>query len=122
LIKLTIMATRGIRGATTVESNSREEILAATKELLREMVAANALKIEDISSILFTLTADLNAEFPAVAAREIGWQETPLICAKEIEVPGSLPKCVRVLMHVNSNKEQKDIRHVYLKQAVNLRR
>ncbi|OGC10931.1 chorismate mutase [candidate division WOR-1 bacterium RIFOXYA12_FULL_52_29] len=116
------MATRGIRGATTVESNSREEILAATKELLREMVAANALKIEDISSILFTLTADLNAEFPAVAAREIGWQETPLICAKEIEVPGSLPKCVRVLMHVNSNKEQKDIRHVYLKQAVNLRR
>ncbi|MBU0630915.1 MAG: chorismate mutase [Candidatus Margulisbacteria bacterium] len=116
------MAVRGIRGATTVENNSREEILTATKELLRELVAANSLKIEEIASILFTLTSDLNAEFPAVAAREIGWQDTPLICAKEIEVPGSLPKCVRVLMQVNSSKEQKEIKHVYLKKAGNLRR
>lgn len=122
MIKLIIMAVRGIRGATTVENNSREEILTATKELLRELVAANSLKIEEIASILFTLTSDLNAEFPAVAAREIGWQDTPLICAKEIEVPGSLPKCVRVLMQVNSSKEQKEIKHVYLKKAGNLRR
>ena len=116
------MKIRGIRGATTVKNNDKKEIIAATKELLQEIVAANKLKIEDIASIVFTTTQDLNAEFPAVAAREIGWADTPLLCAKEIDVPGSLAKCIRVLLHVNSEAEQKDLKHIYLKEAVNLRR
>lgn len=116
------MFTRGLRGATTVANNSKAEILTATKELLIEMVKANDLKTEAIASIILTLTADLNAVFPAEAARELGWNDTALLCAREIEVPGSLPKCIRVLMHINSTQEQKDLRHVYLKEAVNLRR
>jgi chorismate mutase len=116
------MQIRGIRGATTVKVNDCQEILSATKELLSEIQKANSLKIEDVSSIIFTVTSDLNAEFPAVAARELGWEETPLLCSKEIDVPGSLPKCIRVLLHVNTDKKQKDLKHIYLKEAVNLRR
>jgi chorismate mutase len=116
------MAIRGIRGATTVSDNSQEEILSATKELLAEIVARNDIKIEDISSIIFTTTKDLNAEFPALAARQLGWKDTPLLCAVEIEVPDSLKKCVRVLLQVNSDKSQRDMKHVYLREAVNLRR
>ena len=116
------MTIRGLRGATTVEQNTRADILSATKELLTEMVKANDLKIEDVASIVLTLTADLNAEFPAVAARELGWNDTALLCAREIDVPGSLPKCIRVLMHINSDQKQKDLRNIYLKEAVKLRR
>jgi chorismate mutase len=116
------MPMRGIRGATTVSNNNKEEIISATRELLSEMSKSNHLKVEDITAIIFTATADLNAEFPAVAARELGWSETPLLCSREIEVPGSLPKCIRVLLLVNSDKPQKGIKHVYLREAVNLRR
>jgi chorismate mutase len=116
------MAIRGIRGATTVSNNTQEEILSATKELLSEILTANEIKVEDIASVIFTATKDLNAEFPAVAARQLGWKETPLLCAVEIEVPNSLKKCIRVLLQVNTDKAQRDIKHVYLKEAVKLRR
>jgi len=96
--------------------------LTATKELLAAIEKRNQLKIEDIASIIFTVTKDLDAEFPAVAARELGWNETPLLCNYEIDVPKSLPKCIRVLLTVNSDKSQKAIQHVYLREAVKLRR
>jgi chorismate mutase len=115
------MLVRGIRGATTVQNNTKEEIISATQELLSEMVKNNQVKIEEVVSVIFSATRDLNAEFPAAAAREMGWGQTPLLCTNEIDVPGSLPKCIRVLMHVNSDREQSEIKHVYLKDAVNLR-
>lgn len=116
------MQIRGIRGATTVKNNDKKNLIAATKELLAEIVKSNQLKVEDIASVIFSATKDLDAEFPAVAAREIGWNETPLLCTKEIDVPGSLEKCIRVLILVNSDKTQKEIKNIYLKEAVNLRR
>jgi chorismate mutase len=116
------MTTRGIRGATTVQLNGREEILSATKELLQKMIADNSLKISDIASAFFSLTADLDAEFPALAVRELGWEEVPLLCMREIPVPGSLPLCIRVLLLVNTGKEQSQIKNVYLRAAVDLRR
>ncbi|MFA5839065.1 MAG: chorismate mutase [Candidatus Margulisiibacteriota bacterium] len=116
------MKIRGVRGATTVQYNQREEIIVATKELLLEVVKVNAISIDDIASIFFTVTKDLDAEFPAVAARELGWNDVPLLDATEIPVSGSLAKCIRVLIHLNTDKSQKEIKHVYLKEAVNLRR
>ncbi len=115
------MYCRGIRGATTVERNSREEILAATTELLQLIVERNELRIEDIASVIFTMTEDLNAEFPALAARSIGWNETALACMQEIPVPGSLNKCIRVLLHVNTTRSGAEMQHVYIRDAVNLR-
>jgi chorismate mutase len=115
------MYCRGIRGATTVEQNDREEILAATTELLQLMVQRNDVRKEDIASAIFTVTGDLDAEFPAAAARHIGWTETALLCMREIPVPGSLPLCIRVLLHVNTERSSAEIRHVYLRNAVNLR-
>lgn len=112
---------RGIRGAITVERNSREEIIAATKELLLSLIRENEVEVEDIASIFFTLTPDLNAEFPALAARELGWQYVPLLCAQEIDVPGAMGKVLRVLMHVNTEKSQKELKHLYLKGAATLR-
>lgn len=116
------MAVRGIRGATTVPRNSKEEIIAATRELLSAIQKENNLKVEEIASALFSSTAGLNAEFPAVAARELGWNDTPLICMQEIDVPGSLKNCIRVLLQVNTETAQKAIKHVYLREAVGLRR
>ncbi|OGC10030.1 chorismate mutase [candidate division WOR-1 bacterium RIFCSPLOWO2_12_FULL_45_9] len=116
------MRIRGIRGATTAAENTREEIVAATKELLTELIKANQLKIEEIASIIFSATRDLSAEFPAVAARELGWNDTSLLCTSEIDVPGSLARCIRILMQVNTDKPQKEIKNIYLKEAVNLRR
>ncbi|GCE16836.1 chorismate mutase [Dictyobacter kobayashii] len=115
------MYCRGIRGATTIEHNDREEILAATRELLELLIEKNDLKVEDIVSAIFSLTADLDAEFPAVAARGLGWTETALMCTREIPVPNSLQKCIRVLIHVNTTRNAQEIQHVYLKEAVNLR-
>jgi chorismate mutase len=112
---------RGIRGATTVESNTREEILNKTRELLEKIVARNNIKQEDIASVIFSVTDEIDAEFPAVAARRIGWLYTPLFCTREIPVKGSLGKCIRVLLHVNSDKDQKDIIHIFLYDAVKLR-
>jgi chorismate mutase len=115
------MYCRGIRGATTVERNDREEILAATTELLQLLVLHNDLQTEDIASAIFTATDDLNAEFPAVAARGLGWTETALMCARELPVPGSLDKCIRVLLHVNTERSVTEIQHIYIRGAVNLR-
>lgn len=116
------MQTRGIRGAITVPENTREEIVSATRELLSETAQKNGLKIEDIACVIFSATEDLDAEFPAVAARALGWNDTPLLCTREINVPGSLPRCIRVLLLVNTAIAQKDLQHVYLREAVNLRR
>lgn len=115
------MYCRGIRGATTVESNDREEIFSATTELLQLMIRRNDIQKEDIASAIFTATGDLDADFPAVAARQIGWNEVALMCMREIPVPGSLPLCIRVLLHVNTDRGSAEIRHVYLRNAINLR-
>ncbi len=115
------MLVRGIRGATTVEEDQVNEILAATSELLQIMKEENQIDMEDIGSILFTTTSDLRAAFPALAARKIGWDKVPLLCFQEIEVPDALPRCIRVLMHVNTDKKQDEIKHIYLKEARQLR-
>ncbi len=112
---------RGIRGAITVERNEAAEIAAATRELIKTIIKENRLDTEDIASAIFTVTSDLNAGFPATAVREMGWRYIPLMCANEINVPGSLGRCIRVLIHVNTAKSQKEIKHVYLKGAVVLR-
>lgn len=115
------MYCRGIRGAITVENNNREEILAATAELLQVLVERNDLHLEDVTSAIFTVTEDLDAEFPALAARNMGWTDVALICTREIPVPGSLGKCIRVLLHVNTTHSAAEIQHAYLRGAVNLR-
>jgi chorismate mutase len=115
------MYCRGIRGATTIERNEREEILSATTELLQLLIEHNDLKPEDIASAIFTVTGDLDAEFPALAARALGWTEVALICMREIPVPGSLGRCIRILLHVNTTRSAAEIQHVYIKGAVNLR-
>ena len=115
------MYCRGIRGATTVEHNDREEILAATAELLQLMISQNELLAEDVASAIFTVTADLDAEFPALAARRLGWTEVALMCAREVPVPGSLGMCIRILLHVNTTRSAAEIQHVYIRGAVNLR-
>jgi chorismate mutase len=116
------MATRGIRGATTVVADERELILQATRELLEQIVQLNSrMKHEDLGSVVFTMTSDLNSAFPAQAAREMGWGLVPMMCAQEISVPGSLPKVIRVLLHWNTETPQAAIKHVYLRDAVRLR-
>ncbi len=115
------MLCRGIRGATTVEANSGEAILEATAELLAAMVKANEIEAEDVASAFFTTTPDLNAEFPALAARRLGWDDVPLLCGHEMAVPGSLPMCLRILLHVNTDKTAAQIVHVYLRGASALR-
>ena len=112
---------RGIRGATTVTDNTREAILAASKELLQKMVEVNDVEIKDIAGILLTTTPDINAEFPAAAARELGWTQVALLCGHEMDVPGSLPRCLRVLMLFNTEKSNEEIVHVYLSEAQSLR-
>lgn len=112
---------RGIRGAINVSQNSKSEIIQATRELLSKMAKANHVKKEDIASIYFTLTPDLNAAFPAVAARELGWNEVPLLGAVEVDVPDALPFCIRVLMLVNTSLAQPAVRHIYLRDARALR-
>lgn len=115
------MSVRGIRGATTADENTHEAILDATADLLRQMVEANGTQVEDIAAIYFTVTNDLDAEFPPLAARRMGWTDLALLCATEIPVPGSQDRCIRVLMIVNSERSQEDIRFIYLKDAENLR-
>jgi len=115
------MMVRGIRGATTVDSNSREEILDATKELLASIIEANEIDHDHVASIIFTTTVDLNAEFPAVAAREEGWTDVALQCMHDMNVPGSLARCVRILMHVNTERSNADLQHIYLRGARRLR-
>lgn len=115
------MKCRGIRGATTVDANTKQSIYASTKELLHEIIKANGVGNDDITSIIFTVTDDLNAAFPAKAAREMGLSNTPLLCSREINVPDSLQSCLRILILFNTDKKPDDIKHIYLKGAVVLR-
>lgn len=112
---------KAIRGAITVKNNKEDEILSATKELLNEIININKISKEDMISIIFTMTTDLDAVFPAVAARQIGIDDIPLMCANEINVIGSLEKCIRALIHVNINENNSELTHVYLREAKILR-
>ena len=112
---------RGVRGATTCVANTREAILAATHELLVELIDRNGIHPDDIASAIFTTTTDLDAEFPAVAARALGWTDTALLCGHEMHVPGSLRSCIRVLIHWNTERAAGEVVHVYIQGAKNLR-
>jgi len=112
---------RGIRGATTAAANTAEDILEATQELVTVLIRLNEIKPDAIASAIFTTTPDLTAMFPAMAAREFGWTEVPMICAHEMAVPGALTKAVRVLVNVNTTRGASEMRHVYLKGARQLR-
>jgi chorismate mutase len=116
------MGIRGVRGATQVKENSASEIGTAVAELLAKMIQDNQVNKADLVSIIFTATSDLTADFPAVAARSIGLGDVPLLCAVEIDVPGSLPRVVRILMHFNSEKTLSEIKHIYLNGASVLRK
>ena len=115
------MPCRGVRGATTVEQNEREEILTATRQLLALLIRCNKIEAADIASAIFTTTPDIDAEFPALAARQLGWLDVPLLCSHEMTVPGSLPLCIRVLIHWNTTKPQAEVEHVYVRGAKRLR-
>jgi chorismate mutase len=121
LQQIVMMKCRGVRGAITVSSNNEDEILTATRELLSALVQANGIEADDIASIYFTTTSDLNCTYPAYAARQLGWYDMALLCGHEMDVPGGLAKCVRVLIHWNTIKAAKDINHVYLREARSLR-
>ncbi len=116
-----MMQVRGIRGAISVRKDTPDEVLNATKQVLLEIVSRNQIEVEDIASIYFTVTQDLTSSFPAAAARDLGWTYVPLLCSMEIPVAGSDKKLVKVLMHVNTNKKQNEIIHIYLKKAKRLR-
>jgi chorismate mutase len=115
------MACRGIRGATTVEANTRDEILTATRQLLALMIRRNGIEPEDVGHAIFTVTQDLNAEFPALAARQLGWIDVPLLCSYEITVPSGLSRCIRILVAWNTDKRQEEIIHIYIRDAKRLR-
>ena len=112
---------RAIRGATTVVSDDASLIREATRELLATLLRENELAVDDIVSVLFTMTPDLRGDFPAYAAREMGWLDVPLLCMAEIDVPGALGRCIRVLIHVMSERPKSEIRLAYLRDAVTLR-
>ena len=112
---------RGIRGAPTVDNNTKEDILNAGKELLQKMIHANGLQPENVACAKFTTTQDLDAEFPAAAARQLGWSNTALLCAQEMNVPGSLQRCLRILILYNTEKSADEIVHVYIKGATTLK-
>ena len=115
------MKVRGIRGATTAESNTKEAIVQATKELLEELIEANDIEADDVASAIFSTTPDLNAEFPAVAARQLGWTYVALMCGHEMAVPDAQTFCVRVLILINTEKSPQELSNVYLRGAENLR-
>ncbi len=116
------MKVRGVRGATTADSDDRDAVLSATGELLKEMLALNDIDSDDLAAVQFTTTPDLVAEFPAVAAREsLGWKYVPLLNAVEIDRPGAQSRCIRILMFWNTDRAQEEIKHVYLRDAVKLR-
>ncbi|MCU1672596.1 MAG: chorismate mutase [Frankiales bacterium] len=115
------MAVRGVRGATQVDADERQEVLDATSELLTEVLARNGLAHDDLRSVLFTATPDLRSEFPAYAARQMGITDVPLMCASEIDVPGAMPRVLRLLAHVETDRPRSEVRHVYLRGAAALR-
>jgi len=116
------MTVRGVRGATTADDNTRDAILGATKEMLQALVDANGVDVSDIAAAHITTTADLNAEFPAVAARQMGWEYVALMCGHEMDVPDATGKCIRVLLLVNTDKAPEELEFVYLKGAKDLRK
>lgn len=117
-----IPVSRAVRGATTVENNTAEEIYQATLEMLQKMTDENSIEPDEIINVIFTLTHDLNAAFPAKVARtHLGWDTVPMICTQEIPVPDSLQKCIRVLITFNTSKPKSEIRHIYLREARSLR-
>lgn len=115
------MLVRGIRGAVTVDNDTAPEVLGATQALLQTIQQANGFGTDDIASVLFTATPDIHSVFPAKAARLLGWDRVPLLCFQEIEVKGALPRCIRVLIHINTDKTQEQIEHIYLGGAKALR-
>lgn len=115
------MPCRGVRGATVAEANTSEDILTAARQLLALMIRLNGIESEDVSSATFTVTTDLDAQFPAFAARQLGWIHVPLLCSYEINVPGSLRSCIRILVNWNTPKTQSEVIHVYIKEAKSLR-
>ena len=116
------MAVRAVRGAVQVDADDRDLVLKSTTELVTALFEANALTPDDVISIIFTATPDLTSEFPALAARELGLSDTPLLCASEIAVPGALPRVVRILTHVETMRSKQEVQHVYLGGATALRR
>ena len=113
---------RGVRGATTIENDSPEEILAATEELLKQIIESNQIQSGDIASVIFTTTPDVISQYPALAARKLpGWGDMALLCAHEMAVPHGLKKCIRILLNWNTSKSAAEINHVYIREAVNLR-
>lgn len=115
------MTVRAVRGAVQVEANDRAAILEATTELVTEVMARNGLGTDQVISVIFTATPDLDAEFPALAARKLGFQEVPLLCCGEIGVPGAMPRVVRLMMHVETGMARQQVQHVYLRGAAALR-
>jgi chorismate mutase len=115
------MAVRGLRGAITVPDNDAAAIRAATRELLVSLVDANGIQTDDVASVIFTVTPDLDAEYPARAARDLGWHDVALLGATELAVPGALPRCIRVLLHWNTDRASADLKHIYLRDAAGLR-
>lgn len=115
------MAFRGVRGATTIEYDDRERVLRATRELLALMIRLNDISYEDVASAIFTTTSDIHSAFPALAARQLGWLDVPLLCGHEMDVEDALPLCIRILLHWNTEKSQNEIQHVYLHNATALR-
>jgi chorismate mutase len=115
------VAVLAVRGATQVDADDRDQILEATAELVTEVMARNALTTDDVISVIFTATPDLTAEFPALAARKLGFHDVPLLCASEIDVPHALPRVIRLMAHVQDDRPRSDIQHVYLRGATALR-
>lgn len=115
------MRCRGVRGATTARGNTPDAILEATRELLYIMLRVNRIETEDVASVYFTTTVDLNATYPALAARQLGWYDAALMCGHEMQVPGGLERCIRVMLHWNTTRSSKEIVHVYLREAKRLR-
>jgi len=115
------MMCRGVRGATTVAENSKEAILAATRELLYTIIQYNEIDPDDVASAYFTTTSDINATYPATAARQLGWYDVALLCGHEMNVPDGLPQCIRVMLHWNTTKSAQELMHIYLHEASALR-
>ena len=115
------MAVRAVRGATQIDADDREQLLEATTELVSAVMARNGLSTDDVISVIFTVTPDLTAEFPALAARKLGFHDVPLLCATEIGVPGALPRVIRLMAHIETDRPRADVQHVYLRGATSLR-
>ena len=116
------MAVRAVRGATQLEQDTREHMLDRVAELVTDVMEANGLVVDDFISIIFTATSDLVSEFPAYAARQLGFSDVPLVCARELEIEGSMPRVVRLMAHIETDLPRADVTHVYLHGAANLRR